>query len=240
MTGTIVNGAAIVLGGLAGLLIKNHISSAIQQRFRLAMGLLIVFVGMSMFLKAMRDTPDHRFPIILIILVSLVAGNLIGKALGIQKRMDQLGAVAKRTYEKRGDESSARFTEGFVTCAILFCVGPMAIVGAMDDGLYGNSRTLFIKAVMDGVSTLFFVSTFGWGPIFAALPVMVYQGSISLIARLAQPEISNLYIKNAMYGAGGLLIVCVSVVVFDVKKVPIADYLPSLAVAPFLAWLFFG
>jgi uncharacterized protein len=156
----------------------------------------------------------------------------------LQKGINHLGEYAKSVFSKRDSEQPKRFGEGFVTSTILFCVGPMAIMGALEDGLSGKVQTLAIKSVMDGLATMAFVKTFGIGPIFAAIPVLAYQGTITLGAEALKPLLANHMLLDSISATGGLLILCISVVILDIQKVPLADYLPSLIVAPVLTWLF--
>jgi uncharacterized protein len=114
----------------------------------------------------------------------------------------------------------------------------MAILGALEDGLSGRVQTLAVKSLMDGLATMAFVKSFGIGPIFAAIPVLAYQGSITLAAHSVQPLLANHMLLDSINAAGGLLILCISVVILDIQKVPLADYLPSLIVAPVLTWIF--
>jgi len=114
----------------------------------------------------------------------------------------------------------------------------MAIIGALEDGLNGKVQTLAIKSVMDGLAAMAFVKSFGVGPIFAAIPVLAYQGTITLGAEALKPILGNPMLLDSISATGGLLILCISVVILDIQKVPLADYLPSLAVAPVLTWLF--
>ena len=236
--GTIINVCAIVLGGLIGLLVAKGISPKIEYRLKLVLGILTIYVGMKTFLQALSGGFGSMTKQLVIVLAALVIGNLIGKLLRLQAGINKLGEYAKDLFQKHDPEKPKRFGEGFVTCTILFCVGPMAIVGALEDGLSGKVQTLAVKSVMDGLATMAFVKTFGIGPIFAAIPVLAYQGSITLAAEALKPLLGNHLLLDSISATGGLLILCISVVILDIQKVPLADYLPSLVVAPVLTWLF--
>jgi uncharacterized membrane protein YqgA involved in biofilm formation len=175
----------------------------------------------------------------IIMMLSLILGNMIGKGLRIQKSLNRLGQYAKKKFSNAGSEEAAtgRFNEGFVTCTILFCVGPMAILGALQDGLTGSIKTLAIKAVMDGMATMAFSKTFGWGVILSALPVFAYQGTITLLATFLAPLLQDQGLLGSVSVTGGLLVFMISLIILNVRPVPLADYLPSLAVAPLLTWL---
>lgn len=173
---------------------------------------------------------------VLMTLLALVIGNAIGMLLGLQNRLNAVGEYARRTMS-RSAEGGNRFSDGFVTCTLLFCIGPMAIIGSIEDGLNGNFRVLALKSVMDGIAAMAFAKTFGPGVLLSALPVLAYQGSITLAAKsLSGIKETHPEMFHAMDAAGGLLVVCISVVILEIRKVPLANYLPALIVAPFLAW----
>lgn len=237
MIGTIINVCAIVLGGVVGLAIAKGISPKVEYRLKLILGLITLYVGMKTTWQAINGSFGSVVKQVVIVMVALVVGNIIGKVLRLQAGVNKLGEYAKNVFQKHDSDSPKRFGEGFVTCTILFCMGPMAIVGALEDGLSGKVQTLAVKSVMDGLATMAFVKTFGVGPIFAALPVLAYQGTITLGAAGLKPLLGDHLLLDSISATGGLLILCISVVILDIQKVPLADYLPSLVVAPVLTWL---
>src|SRR5262245_14067090 len=170
----------------------------------------------------------------------MILGRLTGRLLRIQKGLNRLGKYARERFSKATPDQPHRWSEGFVTCTILFCVGPMAILGSIQDGLNGHWQTLGAKAVMDGLATMAFVGTFGWGAILAVVPVVAYQGTISLAAKSLAPffqDPAHAPLLAALNATGGLLVFCIALIILELKKIELADYLPSLAWAPFLAWL---
>ncbi len=238
MIGTIINVAAIITGGLIGLTVGKQFSTRAEFRIKMILGVLTIYVGLKTTWQAIHGSFGSVVKQIAIVLVALILGNLIGKLLHLQKGLNKLGEFAKNVFQQHDPAKPKSFGEGFVTCTILFCVGPMAILGSLEDGLTGKIQTLAVKSVMDGFATMAFVKTFGVGPIFAALPVLAYQGTITLGALSLQPILADHMLLDSINAAGGLLILCISVVILDIQKVPLADYLPSLAVAPLLTWLF--
>ena len=241
MIGTIINVCAIALGGIVGLVAAEGISPKVEYRIKLILGMLTIYVGMKTTWSAINGTFGSVIKQIVIVMVALVVGNIIGKVLRLQHRINKLGEYARNLFQKNDPalpNQPKRFGEGFVTCTILFCVGPMAIVGSLEDGLSGKYQTLAVKSVMDGLATMAFVKSFGLGPIFAAIPVLAYQGTITLGAEAFKPLLGNHMLLDSISATGGLLILCISVVILDIQKVPLADYLPSLVVAPVLTWLF--
>ena len=241
MIGTIINGAAILAGGALGLAVGKELSHQTQTRIKIGLGVFIVYVGLSTTWKAVNGSFGQILGQLGLIMLALVLGNVIGKLLRLQKRLNELAQFAKTRWENSpaaADGASRQsVSDGFLTCTLLFCVGPMAILGALQDGSTGNYKILAIKSVMDGLATMAFSKTFGWGVMLSAIPVVAYQGSWTLAARLL--AVSDFYppALDAMNATGGLLICTISLVVLELKKVPLADYLPSLAVAPLLAWL---
>ena len=238
MIGTIINVCAIATGGIVGLAAAKGISPKVEYRLKLILGIVTIYVGMKTTWSAINGPFGSVVKQIVIVMAALVIGNVIGKVLRLQKGINRLGEYAKNVFTKHDPEKPKRFGEGFVTCTILFCVGPMAIMGALEDGLTGKIQTLAVKSAMDGLATMAFVKTFGIGPIFAAIPVLAYQGTITLAAEALKPLLIDHMLLDSISATGGLLILCISVVILDIQKVPLADYLPSLVVAPVLTWLF--
>lgn len=236
--GTLLNAAGILIGGVLGLTIGRQLSLARQKLIKSILGILIVYVGLKMTWDSIHGGFGSALGQVGIVLLALVLGNVIGKLLRIQKGINRLGEIAKDRFSKADSNSPNRVSEGFITCTLLFCVGPMAILGSISDGLHGKWQTLAIKAVMDGLATMAFATTFGWGVILSLIPVMAYQGTITLLAHRLEPLLQNYAMVDALNGTGGLLVAMISLIVLDVGRVRIGDYLPSLAVAPFLAWVF--
>lgn len=237
MIGTVVNVGAIILGGVLGLAAGKTLSPRVEHRIKMILGVLTILLGMKTVWQSVNGSFLSVIKQVAIILVALVIGNVIGKGLRLQKQVNKLGEYAKNMFAAQTAAKPPRFAEGFVTCTILFCVGPMAILGALEDGLTGRYQTLALKSVLDGFATMAFVKTFGLGPIFAAVPVLAYQGTITLAASSLQPILGQPDLLASISATGGLLILCISVVILDIQRVPLADYLPSLAVAPALTWL---
>ena len=238
MTGTLINTGAVLVGSGCGLAFSKTLRPHIEVRLRRALGVLVIYAGFSTTVKSLGKTGFANIPKELgIVLLALILGNAIGMMLRLQEGMNRVGQFAKRMLTRSEDEGGNRFSEGFVTATLLFCVGPMAIIGAIEDGINGNYKILALKSVMDGLASLAFAKTFGPGVLFSAVPVLAYQGTITLAARSLKPFLDQhpelLYSISA---SGGLLVVCISVVILEIRKVPLANYLPTLVVAPLLAW----
>jgi uncharacterized membrane protein YqgA involved in biofilm formation len=236
-TGTLLNAAGIVIGGIAGLTLRRQLTQATQVGLKGLLGVLVVFVG----LKTTWTSLGGGFWLILkqvaIVILSLTFGRITGRLLHLQQALNRLGQYAKARFNQGHSDSTQRWSEGFITCTILFCVGPMAILGSIQDGLSGKWQTLGLKGLMDGLATMAFVGTFGWGAILAVVPVVAYQGTITLAAKLIAPWVSDPALMNAINATGGLLVFCIALVILELKKIELADYLPSLVFAPLIAWL---
>lgn len=235
MTGTLINVGAILTGGILGLFLGKDLSEKTQFRIKMALGAFTIYLGFKTTWVSINGSFGQVLKQIVIVLLALILGNVIGKLLLIQKGLNRLGAYAREQWEHSQNRQS-RFGEGFVTCSLLFCIGPMAIIGSLQDALANNIKILAIKSAMDGLATMAFVKTFGWGVILAAIPVLAYQGTITLGAEFLEPYLRNKDVLDSINATGGLLIVCTSVLILDFAKVPLADYLPSLIVAPLLTY----
>ena len=234
--GTLLNAVGIVLGGIAGLTMSRFFTAPRQLFLKVLLGAFVVFVGLR---TTVTSLGGGFWPVgkqILIVLLSMSIGRMIGRLLHLQKASNRLGQFAKEKISAAGSASAQRHSEGFITCALLFCVGPMAILGAIQDGLNGEYQTLALKGVMDGLATMAFVTTFGWGAMLAVIPVVAYQGTLTLCARLLAPYLEERALLDAVNATGGMLIFTISLIILEIRKVELADYLPSLAVAPVLAW----
>ena len=238
MLGTILNVGTIILGGVIGLTVGKQLPGRLEFRIKMILGILTIWLGLKTTWNALSGSFGQIVKEIVIALAALVIGNIIGKFIGLQRQINKLGEYAKNMFKAEATDKPRNFGEGFATCTILFCVGPMAILGSLEDGLTGKFPTLAIKSAMDGLATTAFVKTFGIGPIFAAIPVLAYQGTITLAAQWLEPYLRDHSLINPINAAGGLLLLCIAVVLLDIQKVPLADYLPALAVAPALTWLF--
>lgn len=234
--GTILNAAGILLGGIAGLTVAKQLSPRRQMLLKALLGMFTVYVGLKMAWDNISGTFGGVMKQVGIVLLSLVLGNIVGKLLRLQKGVSWLGKIAQEKFAQSAEGKPHRIGEGFVTCTLLFCVGPMAILGALEDGLHRRWQMLGIKAVMDGLATMAFVSTFGWGVMLSVIPVVAYQGTITLLANWADPFLRTHDLIHPISATGGLLVSCISLVILEVRKVPLADYMPSLVVAPLLWW----
>jgi uncharacterized membrane protein YqgA involved in biofilm formation len=235
--GTLLNAAGILLGGLLGLLLRRQFNPNTQVLLKNILGLLVIWVGLSTTWKSLGGGVLGVAKQMTIVVLALILGRLTGRLLHLQKGLNRLGEYAKDRFSKASAGAPQKWSEGFITCTVLFCVGPMAILGSIQDGLDGKWQTLGIKAAMDGLATMAFVGSFGWGAILSVVPVVAYQGTLTLAARLLAPQLQNSALLDSINATGGLLVFCIALIIFEIKKIELADYLPSLAWAPLLTWV---
>lgn len=222
MLGTLTNVAAIIAGSVAGAILKKGISEQVKATVMQGIGLAVLLVGTQMALKTNN---------VLIVIISLVLGGLIGEFAGIEKQMARAGMW----LEKRFGGGESNLARAFVTASLVYCVGAMAILGSIEDGLTGNPTTLYAKSLLDGISAIFFTSTMGIGVVFSAVPVLLYQGSITLLAGTLKDVFSPAVVAEIM-GTGGLLIVGIAINILGIKEIKVGNLLPSIPVAILLAW----
>lgn len=226
--GTIINTGAVIAGGLLGIALKKGIPEGCRQILMQACGVATIFIGaggvLSKMLVIENDSIGTQGSLMLIF--SLVIGSLIGELLKIEYHLECAGEFLKK---KLHTEKDSHFVEGFVTSTLVICIGAMAIVGAIEDGLTGNYSTLTAKAILDFVIVMIFASTLGKGVVFSALPLFLYQGLITCAAALFGDFMSTALINDVSY-VGSALIFCVGINVAFGKKFPVGNMLPSLII----------
>lgn len=220
--GTLINTAAVVLGALLGMLLKKGIKPRFREILMSALGVSTIFIGASGTLGGFKTEENAT----MLLIFSLVLGALAGEALKIEDRLDALGEWIKRKTRRENDNT---FVEGFVTSSLVICVGAMAVVGALKDGLTGDYSTLTAKAVLDLVIVMVFASTLGVGVLFSAVPLFLYQGALTLFAKLIEPLMSERLVANLSF-VGSALIFCVGVNLAFGKKFKTGNLLPALLV----------
>ena len=216
MLGTIVNSIAIILGALLGIIIKKGMKEKYKTTVMDGIGLSVVIIGI------MGGIESNN---IILIIASIVVGSIVGEILDIDSKLENLG----NNMEKRFGKGDSNFSKGFVTASLVYCIGAMAIVGALESGLTGNHETLFAKSILDGITAIIFSSTFGIGVAFAAIPVFIYQGIITLLANSAKDLLTTTVI-NEMSAVGGILILAIGINILGIKKIKVANMLPSIII----------
>jgi len=227
--GTLVNAAAVILGGIIGMLLNKGISEKISSAITKAVGLAVIFVGISGTLEKMIHIEKGNLVATgaIVILLSLVIGTVIGEWIGIEALFERLGSFLKKTFTNGRD---TQFVEGFLTATITICVGAMAVVGSIQDGLMGEPGILYTKAVIDGIFLMVLSATYGKGTIFSAIPLLVFQGGITFFAYLLQTSLSVAVVDNIAM-TGSVLIFCLGCNMVFQCGLRVANMLPSLVVA---------
>lgn len=219
MLGTIVNTIAILLGGVLGLVFRRGISDRFKSTVMQGLGLAVFMIGLAGALRSEN---------ILLLIFSMVIGSLIGEAMNIEDKLDRFG----KWIESRLGQGEGQVAKGFVVASLMYCVGAMAIVGALESGLTGNHETLYAKSLLDGVTAVIFASTLGIGVLFSAGSVLVYQGAITLAAgALAAVLVDSVIIE--MSAIGGLLIMGIAMNILEFKRVPVGNMLPAVFIPLF-------
>ncbi|MCD0171436.1 DUF554 domain-containing protein [Deinococcus sp. 23YEL01] len=245
LSGTFVNVGAVLLGTLLGLTIGGRLPERTQRTLLQTLSLVTLFIGLDM-AGSLNRVQGGAVPGVILALISLAAGAVIGEALGVEEALERLGQTLKRRFRGGG-----RFTEGFVAASLLFCVGPMTVIGGLQNGLTGDSSTYVLKSTLDGIAALALAGAYGVGVGFSALTVLLVQGGISLLAGTfaagllggADPEVlkTNPYVL-LITGAGGLTIIGISWNLmlaglgFEDRRVRVGSLLPALLLAPLALW----
>jgi len=214
MLGVIMNAAAIVVGSLLGLLLHKGIKESFRQTMLDVTALAVVVIGIIGAIKTQN---------VLLLVISLVIGSFLGEAMRIEHRLSQLG----HWIECRMAQGGSGLTRGFVTASLVFCVGSMAIVGSIESGMTGNHGTLLAKSILDGIFSIFFASTMGIGVAFSALPVLLYEGLLTLSAAGLKPLLTEPMIVE-LTSVGGVLILAIGINQLQLKKMSIGNMLPSV------------
>jgi len=227
MTGTLINAGAVILGATIGTLLGERLPAGMHQRVLMGLGMVTLVVGVDNAL-AWRHTNA------LYVLGGVLLGGMAGEALGIERRLEALGdRVQARVARHVGGDHHARVSEAFVAGSLLFCVGPLTVVGSLQDGLTGHYDVLATKAMLDGFAAIAIAATIGWGVGLAAITVLVVQGALTLGAGLLDGVLVGESLA-ALTSAGGVLIIGISLKLLDLRDVKVGNFLPALVIAPAL------
>jgi len=239
MTGAFLNALGILLGALFGLAQRAPLSARTQDFFRRALGAAAVCSGVRLVWLHVNGTFLSCGKQVLIAVLAVTLGNWLGRLLRLQKLSNRLGRHASNLIAATQSSARRKAGDGFIACSILFCAAPLGWLGAATDGLAGDYWLLAVKAVMDALATASFVKMFGWPAALSAFPVYAFLGGLTLLFHLyAQPLLEAHSLLASVNVTAGLIACTVALVILEVRKVELANYLPGLAVAPLLAWLF--
>lgn len=224
--GTIINTATVLAGGGLGLLIGNRIPDRIRVIIVQVIGLVTIAIG----LRDVMNTDNMVFP-----LVGMVLGAIIGELLRIEDRLEQLGEILRRKFTK--PESESKFVTGFVTATLLFCVGPLTILGAIEDASGKTPQLYIIKGTLDGFMMIIFSALYGVGAIFSAASVFFIQGSLTLFGTILDTLLTD-RMRLELFSAGGIAVLAIGLNLLEIKRIRLGSLLPGLVITPLLVWLF--
>ncbi len=226
MIGTLVNVATVVAGSLIGILFKSRLSERFIRIFFQVIGLFTLYLGFSMALKS-----TH----VLQMIFSLIIGAVIGESLHLDRGLEKLADKMKKRFKSKDE----RFSDGLLTAFLLYCMGSLTILGAIQEGMTGDAHLLFIKSLMDGVSSIALASGLGIGVLFSAVPLLIYQGGITLLAMWFGNFFPAIMITE-LSAVGGILLLGLGIDILGIKKINVINMLPALVVIVVLIWLFPG
>ncbi len=239
MTGAFIDALGVLLGALFGLLQREQLSARVQNSFCQALGAAAVFVGLRLVWLHINGTFLGCAKQVFIALTAIVLGHWLGRLLRLQEYSNRLGRRAGNLIAATKTKSAATANNGFIACTILFCAAPLGWLGAATDGLGGDFYLLALKAVMDALAAAGFIKMFGWPAALSAFPVYAFLGALTLACQYAaKPFLDAHGLTDIVNVTAGFVACVVALVILEVRKVELANYLPSLAVAPLLAWLF--
>lgn len=230
MTGTILNVITVLVGGAIGLIFGSRIPERYKSTVIASMGLFTAAMGLQMFLDSQNQ---------LIVLGALIIGVLLGEWWKIEDGLQALGQILEKRFSPNAepDSASSKFVRGFMVASLLFCVGPMTILGSIQDGLTGDYNLLAVKSTLDGFASIAFASTLGVGVLFSSIIILIYQGGISLLAGSLSAIISEA-MMNEMTATGGVILLGLAISnLLEIKKIRVGNFLPALAVAPLIVWI---
>jgi uncharacterized membrane protein YqgA involved in biofilm formation len=223
MIGTLINVAAVVVGGVLGTKLGARLPERLSQTVVAGLGLFTVGLGLQMFLKTQNS---------LVVVGSLLVGAILGEWWQIEEGLRSVGRWLEKSSAGDRSDGEALFVRGFLAASLVFCVGPMAILGSIQDGLTGNFQVLAVKSILDAFISLAFASTLGLGVIFSALAVLIYQGAITLLAAQVQSIVTPA-MMNEMSATGGIILMGLAISsLLEIKQIRAGNFLPALIIAP--------
>lgn len=229
MNGTFINFGAILVGGAIGLLLGSRLADRVKKTVISGLGLFTLVYGVSLFIKTQNA---------LIVLGSLLIGILLGEWWRIEEGLQNLAVWLESKFNKGSQtDEKDKFIKGFLAATLVFCIGPMAILGSIEDGLTGNMNTLVVKSILDGFGAMAFASSLGVGVLFSSVMVLIYQGSISLLAAQVQ-NIATPMMMNELTATGGVILMGIALSgLLEIKKIRTASFLPALLIAPIIVYI---
>lgn len=227
--GTIVNTLAVMLGAVVGLFLKNGINKSMEATIKLAIGISTMFIGIGGTLSEMLTINKGKLEVngLMLLIISMTIGTILGELIGIEEKLKSLGDRLKSILKIKADDT--KFVNAFVTNTLIICVGAMAIVGSIKDGLQSDPSILYAKSILDAIISIILASTLGIGALFAAIPLFIYQGGITLFARTISGFLNDSLIQNISY-IGSVLIFAIGLNMVIKKEIKVGNMLPALLI----------
>ncbi|WP_371365032.1 putative membrane protein YdfK [Sporomusa rhizae] len=226
MKGTLVNAAAVLVGSGVGLVLKSGIPEKYQNTIMHGMALAVGAIGLQMAFKTQN---------ILVVILGIAIGAIIGEALNIDGGLNRIGLWLSNKMGGQTEDRKNNIGRAFVTTSLIYCIGAMAVVGAIQDGIAGDTSTLYAKSLLDGITSVVFTSSMGLGVAFSSISILLYQGSITLLAGFFSTVLSNKVIAE-LTATGGILIIGVSILMLEIKQIKLANLLPAIPAAAVIAY----
>ena len=244
LNGTLVNTATVAIGSLAGLSIASRLPERYRHIVLNALGLVTITLGVDAAVLRFADTVKHFAPLVhaertygarlaMVMIASLIIGAVIGTALRLHDRIESTGAWIHKRFAG-GDGHG--FAQGFLTASVIFCVGPLTLLGCLENGAHENPSLLYIKSVLDGFCSMALASAMGWGVFASVVTVLGFQGGLSLLAYWVAEPLDELSIA-LMTIVGGIILLATALMILDIKRIPVADMLPGVFLPPLAVWL---
>jgi uncharacterized protein len=238
VTGTLINALAILIGTVLGLVRKSPMTTENQLFLKIVLGAATVFVGLRLTWMSVWGSFWQVLSQLGIVVVAMMLGKITGRLMQLQKLSNRLGHYARDRITAVQKSGAEGISDGVNVCAALFCAAPLGILGAVSEALGGGPAPLIVKALMEAMAAMGFVAIFGWGVGLSALPVLALQGTVVLlVSQFALPFLSSHGLVGVANATAGVLVFSVSLLIFEVRRVEIADYLPSLIWAPLLMFI---
>lgn len=228
MTGTLINIVAVLIGGSIGVLLGARLPRNMRDTVMSGLGLMTIVLGMGMALQSRN---------LLIVMGSVLVGGVLGEWWRIEDGLEASGRWLEDHFGRPEDAAQGRsITRAFVTASLVFCVGPLTVVGSILDGLTGNYQPLALKSMLDGFAALAFGASLGPGVLFSTFTILIYQGALSLSAKLLGASLTGISAETPavveMSATGGVLIICIGLILLDLKRIRVGNFLPAIAIAP--------
>jgi uncharacterized membrane protein YqgA involved in biofilm formation len=236
MSGAVINAAGIVIGGGCGMIFKKPIPNLYQLALKIALGVYTIWFGLRLSWVSINGNARQVLKEISIMLLAMAAGKFVGHLMRLQRTSNSVGHYATRALA--APSVNKQFSDGFLLATALFCVGPLALLASVQEGLTGFSPLFVVKAGADGLAAYAFYSRFGWSVLVSALPVLALEGALIRVVQAIAPLLPARAwsLADSALAVDGLLIFCVAMLILELKKIEVADYYPSLIFAPLLTW----